>query len=299
MPRSPTPPSTRSASPAGTQKTERRCAADPQALGRRGRAGAPHSRIPGLQPPGASRLQPRPGLGSATPAARGSRAMEGAPAPPVGSLPRAGKPSSGQRLRALGDPGRLGGSGAGGAPRVLHRAPLPPRSATPRCPGGFPLLPTAGSFAELGRRAGCSGERGGGARESLAGCVRAPRAPGTTSRCPGLPNGRGGRRQLTRSAPESESSRRSTPAPAVIFPAARPVPGTGSPLPSAATAAAETTAAAPRRPPGASSPSAPASLAAPAPGARPSPAGGAFPQAGASAGLAAARASVPRAPSCR
>ena len=118
------------------------------------------------------------------------------------------------------------------------------RTAAPRCTRGSALLPTAGGFAERGsqqdaavRAAGAPVAGRGSPGEPRRASV-SPAGSGSGPALPGLPGGWDGRRQLTRSALESESSTRSTLEPAVIFPAAprpsaRPMPGARSPLPAA------------------------------------------------------------------
>lgn len=115
-------------------------------------------------------------------------------------------------------------------PTLPHRAvpPLP-------LPGGSALLPTAGGFAGRGSRLSAE-ERAAGAVKSGEPLRAYARSAGSggRSRSARAPSGRGRRRQLTRSAPESESSRTSTPETAGIFPAApRPAPVLPVPEPQA------------------------------------------------------------------
>lgn len=181
-----------------------------------------------------SRPQSRPGLGSPTPEARGSRAMEGAPAPPAGSLPRRGRAELRAAAADLGRPRdawRVPLQAELSGPST-HPHPTPLRTTARRCPGGSPFLPTAGGFAERGSlwMQRCSRRRRPG--EPL----RASARPGGYGGGPAVPAASerpGRRRQLTRSAPESESSTRSTPEPAVIFPPRRAPAPARSPAPGA------------------------------------------------------------------
>lgn len=183
---------------------------------------------------GSPRPQPQPGWArSATPEARGSRAVEGAPAPPAGLGAAAADPG---RLR------RSSGPAPGRAPRVLRppiRTPsplAPPLPAAPASPR--PCQPQR--LRGVREPAGCSGARregplrGPGKPGRAAPGVSAPRRLRGRLRAARASSRQGGRRQLTRSAPESASSSRSTPEPAGIFPGAprpgaRPVPGARSP----------------------------------------------------------------------
>jgi hypothetical protein len=219
VPRGPCPPRNSSDDPASAYRTEAalRCAADPKPGQEGSDRAPPPTPNPWSAPRGSPHPQLRAGLGSPTPEARGSRAMEGAPAPPVGSLPRRG--------RAERAPGSSRGAGAvEGCWWVAARAQLPglhthPHSHRLPLPQRLLAPPIAGGFAEHGRRldaAACAASTAGAGRGS-------PGEPRRHRRRPALPRASerpGGRRQLTRSAPLSQSSTRSTPEPAVIFPAA-------------------------------------------------------------------------------
>lgn len=105
---------------------------------RGGQTGCPQH--PDVRPAAASppRPQPRPGLGWPTPEERGEPAMEGAPAPPAGSLPR--------RRRA-----ELRGSGRG--PGVTEGCPAGPDSGRALCPlpSPHPVSPAGRWAAGLSR----------------------------------------------------------------------------------------------------------------------------------------------------
>ena len=135
----------------------------------------------------------------------------------------------------------LGGSASGRAPPrpALRTAPpLPAAPAAPRScrPQAVSRSAGAGWMQRCARRGRPA--RAGEARESPAGEC-APRRLRGRPRAAWAAERPGREAQLTRSAPESESSTRSTPEPTVIFPAAprpgaRPMPSARSPFPAAA-----------------------------------------------------------------
>jgi len=214
---------------------------------RGGQTGCPQH--PDVRPAAASppRPQPRPGLGWPTPEERGEPAMEGAPAPPAGSLPRRRR----AELRGSGrGPGVTEGCPAGpdsGRALCVHRSPILPHRSAPPVPAA-PAAPRSCLPQAASRSAGagwmqrCARQgrpvRAREARESPAGRGRAPPAPGVAPRClsfraagTGGGNLSGARRRAkaargARPSPRSSSPPRRAPAPARC-----PAPGAGSPQP--------------------------------------------------------------------
>lgn len=115
-------------------------ATSPQSPAGAARPGVARTRVP-------SPAAPAP-LDSPTPEARVSQAMEGAPAPPAGSLPQRRPASSRQRPRDA----RGSRSGQSSLSPAAAASPTRLGTAAPSCPGGSALLPTAGGFAERGSR---------------------------------------------------------------------------------------------------------------------------------------------------
>lgn len=295
--------------PASTQRTRTDAAPrrEHQPPAGAARAGVPNTLISGRPPPAPLVLSPGPGWArqlrrSAARGRRRARRLRQRAA-----CPSAGEPSSGAAAADLGwlrDARRVRFGQSSPRPALRNAPPLPADPAAPRScrPQAAPRSAGAGWMQRCARRGRPARARE--ARESPAGRVRAPPAPGAAPRCLGCraartrgatyPERAGEREQHEEHAgahghlPRRAAPRRPPDAWRPEPVPRRRRPDSAAPIAAAAAQAGPAPAARLRR-----------RDCRPAPGARPSPAGGGLPRAGASAGLSAARASVPRVRNCR